>query len=69
MMPRRKYVRTYYGGGPGSSSAWAGWEPRVCFVCGLKVTHKHASGHSYGDPANPEPRSWHAACYGSREDA
>jgi hypothetical protein len=58
-MPRRSYTRTYYGGGPGSSSAWAGWEPRVCFVCGRKVTHKHASGQSFGNPYDPnrEPRS------------
>lgn len=61
-MSRRRYERTFYSG-RGSSSAWAGWEPRVCFVCGRRVTHKQASGHSYGDPANPQPRSWHADCY------
>jgi len=41
----------------GSHATWAGWEPRVCWVCSKPVTLQQSSGHSFA-----ERRSWHTRC-------
>jgi len=53
----------------GSHVTWGGWEPRLCYVCGERVTLKQSGGSSYGDPAAPSPRTWHAACASGRRKA
>jgi len=48
----------------GSQIVWGGWEPRVCAVCGQRVTLKESSYHGGG----PTGRPWsiHAACGGPK---
>jgi hypothetical protein len=40
-----------------SRVTWGGWEPKVCYVCGKRVTLTQGSGHSFG-----MKRSWHTEC-------
>lgn len=48
----------------GSQATWAGWEPRVCVVCGGRTTLREASMHSrHGGPGGT-PASVHVRCGG-----
>jgi hypothetical protein len=48
----------------GSHVVWGGWEPRICVICGRRVTLDHTAFHG---GATTVPWSIHAWCGGIAE--
>jgi hypothetical protein len=49
----------------GSNAVWGGWEPRICSICGERITlsGKRERAAFFGfDAASGVGRSWHMDC-------
>lgn len=59
-MPVSKNGRKY---AAGSQSTYAGWEPRICIICGKPIVKSDGRSHRFHmDDLTGQVASWHVQC-------
>lgn len=59
-MPVSKSGRKY---AKGSTTTYAGWEPRVCCICSQPIVKSDGRSHRFHmDDRTGEAKSWHTQC-------